>query len=80
MLVGVDQLGITLPLRYRDRLWMLKAGGQVTCLDPETGDSLLDRERLPAAGEYYDLDGIRFTILEADERRINRVTVAVQQR
>ena len=36
--------------------------------------------RVPAAGEHYDLDGVRFTILEADERRINRVKVAVQQR
>ena len=31
--------------------------------------------RVPANGEQYDLNGIRFTILEADERRINRVKV-----
>jgi CBS domain containing-hemolysin-like protein len=31
--------------------------------------------RVPATGEHYDLDGVRFTILEADERRINRVKI-----
>ena len=36
--------------------------------------------RVPVAGEHCDLNGIRFTILEADERRITRVKVAVQQR
>jgi len=35
--------------------------------------------RVPAAGEHYDLNGIRFTILEADERRINRVKVSVRR-
>jgi CBS domain containing-hemolysin-like protein len=36
--------------------------------------------RVPAVGEHYDVNGVRFTILAADERRINRVKVAVQQR
>ena len=36
--------------------------------------------RVPATGEHYDLNGIRFTIVEADERRINRVRVAVRNR
>ena len=31
--------------------------------------------RVPEKGEQYDLNGVRFTILEADERRINRVKV-----
>ncbi|MHC4549760.1 MAG: hemolysin family protein [Planctomycetota bacterium] len=31
--------------------------------------------RVPAAGEHYEVNGIRFTILDADERRINRVKV-----
>ena len=36
--------------------------------------------RVPSVGEHYDVDGVRFTILAADERRINRVKVAVQAR
>jgi CBS domain containing-hemolysin-like protein len=35
--------------------------------------------RVPAPGEHYDVDGVRFTILEADERRINRVKVSVRR-
>ncbi len=35
--------------------------------------------RVPEPGEHYDLDGIRFTILEADERRIGRVKVSVRR-
>ena len=34
---------------------------------------------VPAAGEHFDLDGVRFTVLEADERRIHRVKVTVQR-
>jgi len=35
--------------------------------------------RVPEPGEHYDVDGIRFTILEADERRIGRVKVSVRR-
>ncbi|HEX5139258.1 MAG TPA: hemolysin family protein [Planctomycetota bacterium] len=35
--------------------------------------------RVPEPGEHCDLDGIRFTILEADERRIGRVKVSVRR-
>jgi putative hemolysin len=35
--------------------------------------------RVPEPGEHYDMDGIRFTILEADERRIGRVKVSVRR-
>lgn len=35
--------------------------------------------RVPSTGEHYDIDGIRFTVLEADERRINRVKVTVSR-
>jgi CBS domain containing-hemolysin-like protein len=35
--------------------------------------------RVPEAGEHYDMNGIRFTILEADERRIGRVKVSVRR-
>jgi len=31
--------------------------------------------RVPEQGEQFDMNGVRFTILEADERRINRVKV-----
>ena len=48
----------------------------------ETVGGLLFSEmgRVPEVGEHYDLNGIRFTILEADGRRINRVRVAVRER
>lgn len=41
------------PLLYRGRIWLFKSGGMVTCLDAETGDRILDRERLPDRSEYY---------------------------
>ena len=34
---------------------------------------------VPEPGEHWDVDGIRFTILEADERRISRVKVSVRR-
>jgi len=34
--------------------------------------------RVPSKGEQLDLDGVRFTILDADERRVNRVKVTVR--
>jgi len=33
--------------------------------------------RVPAAGETLDVNGARFTVLEADERQVNRVKVTV---
>ena len=35
--------------------------------------------RVPAEGEEFDLERVRFTILEADQRRINRVKVTVDR-
>ena len=35
--------------------------------------------RVPARGEHYELDNVKFTIIEADERRINRVKVTVDR-
>lgn len=35
--------------------------------------------RVPTKGEHFDLEMVRFTILEADERRINRVKVTVDR-
>ena len=44
---------VSSPLLYRGRLWLFKAGGLLTCLDAETGKPIINRERLPAGGEYY---------------------------
>jgi outer membrane protein assembly factor BamB len=41
------------PLLHRGRLYMVKAGGVVTCLDPVTGKVLFGRERLDDHSEYY---------------------------
>ena len=35
--------------------------------------------RVPTKGEHFDLESVRFTILEADERRITRVKVTVDR-
>jgi outer membrane protein assembly factor BamB len=40
------------PLYYRGRLYLVKNGGVVSCLDPKTGKGLY-RERLDAIGPYY---------------------------
>ncbi len=43
------------------------------------GGLLLSRlGKIPAQGEQVDLDGVRFLVLEADERRIHRVKVTVR--
>ena len=44
---------VSSPLLYRDRLWLVKAGGVVTCLDSKTGEPIIARERLAVGGEYY---------------------------
>jgi len=35
--------------------------------------------RVPSPGEHWDLDGVRFTVLDSDERRVHRVRVTVQR-
>jgi outer membrane protein assembly factor BamB len=40
------------PLVYRDRVYMLRDGGVVSCMEAQTG-KLLYRERLGAGGSYY---------------------------
>jgi len=40
------------PIYYDGRLYLVKNGGIVSCLDPKTGKSIY-RERLGAAGPYY---------------------------
>ncbi|MGQ0614203.1 MAG: hemolysin family protein [Planctomycetaceae bacterium] len=43
------------------------------------GGLLLSRlGKIPAKGEQVDLEGVRFLVLEADERRIHRVKVTVE--
>ncbi len=44
---------VSSPLLYRDRIWLFKSGGIVTCLDAHTGEAILDRVRLADRGEYY---------------------------
>ena len=41
------------PLAYRGRLYLAKAGGFFSCLDPVTGEAMYESERLGVAGEYY---------------------------
>jgi outer membrane protein assembly factor BamB len=40
------------PLFYKGRLYLVKNGGIVTCVDPKTGKPVY-RERLGAVGPYY---------------------------
>ena len=41
------------PLLYRGRVWLFKSGGIVTALDAQSGEPILDRERLSDRSEYY---------------------------
>ncbi len=41
------------PLIYRDRLYILKDGPQMTCLDAKTGKAVYEAERLKAGARYY---------------------------
>jgi outer membrane protein assembly factor BamB len=41
------------PLLYRNRLYYVKNGGRVTCLDPTSGNPHFAMSRLGASGEYY---------------------------
>ena len=41
------------PLLYRDRVWLFKSGGIVSCLDATTGEPIIDRKRLSDRSEYY---------------------------
>jgi CBS domain containing-hemolysin-like protein len=35
--------------------------------------------RVPAPGEHWDHDGVRFTVLDSDERRVHMVKVTVRR-
>jgi outer membrane protein assembly factor BamB len=41
------------PLLYRNRLYYVKNGGFVTCVDPASGTPHYERARLGVSGEYY---------------------------
>lgn len=41
------------PLFYRGRFYMVKDGGMLTCLDPQTGKAVYQEERLGPIGPYY---------------------------
>ncbi len=41
------------PLLHDNRLYLIKAGGEISCLDPATGTPHFERVRLPDHGEYY---------------------------
>lgn len=41
------------PVYYQGRLYLVKNGGMLTCLDPRTGVPLYQEERLNALGDYY---------------------------
>lgn len=41
------------PLYYQDRIYLIKDGGLVTCLEARTGKPVYAQERLEAHGSYY---------------------------
>lgn len=41
------------PVCAGGRFYLVKNGGMLTCLDPETGRAVYDQERLGAVGDYY---------------------------
>lgn len=59
---------VSSPLLYKNRLYLVKKGGTVSCLDPKTGVPYFERGRLGAYGEYYASPiGIDDKILIASE-------------
>jgi len=45
--------GLSSPLFYKGRIYVVQDGGRVTCWDAKTGKPLYEQERLGAEGEYY---------------------------
>lgn len=41
------------PLFYRGRFYLVKDGGMLTCVDPQTGRAIYQEERLGPIGPYY---------------------------
>ncbi len=44
---------VSSPLLYKNRLYLVKKGGTVSCLEPASGEAHYERARLGAPGEYY---------------------------
>jgi outer membrane protein assembly factor BamB len=44
---------VSSPLFYRGRFFLVKNGGMLTCVDPQTGLAIYQEERLGAVGDYY---------------------------
>ncbi len=41
------------PLLYQDRLYYVKKGGYISCVNPDTGEPYFESEKLGVSGEYY---------------------------
>lgn len=41
------------PLLYKNRLYYVKKGGLISCIDPKTGEPFYETQRLGVGGEYY---------------------------
>jgi hypothetical protein len=41
------------PLLYQNRLYYVKKGGQVSCVEPASGEPYFESMRLGVSGEYY---------------------------
>ena len=76
-----QQLGRTGRIELEGNALLVDVSGQVgvdlTEIDANTvaGLILAHTRRFPAAGEHIDHAGLRFTVLEMDERRVSRVAI-----
>ena len=62
---------VSSPLLYEDRLYLVKKGGTISCLNPDTGEVYFERKRLGAPGEYFASPiGIDGKILVPSERGV----------
>ena len=44
---------VSSPLLYRGRIWLFQSGGLVSALNAQSGEPIIDRERLSDRAEYY---------------------------
>ncbi len=76
---------VSSPLLYMDRLYLIKAGGILSCFKPSTGEPIFRRKRLDDRSEYYSTPlgvdghvivcssaGTVFVLEAADELKIVR--------
>lgn len=65
------------PLLYRGRFYLVKDGGMLTCLNPQTGQPLYQEERLGPIGPYYaSLTGADGRIYVVSQRGVITVVKA----